>query len=146
MHELFEKRVAADPAHIGMLEAAARGWAERVALSALDALHLDLVIEELVTNVICHGRRAQDPAWVELRIERSGHRLDIRLSDNAQAFDPFTMPPPDLTRDIDARPVGGLGIHFVRTLMDSWRYERRQGLNVVSLQKRLQPASRRIEP
>ena len=50
-----------------------------------------------------------------------------------------TIRPPRLIPDIDApieeRPIGGLGVHFVRVLMDGFRYRRSDGRNIVTLTK-----------
>lgn len=137
MGDFFERRIAADRAHLHELEEAVRDWTARLGLNERAAVHIDLVVEELVTNVVFHGRHTREPAWVEVRVERIDDVLCIRVTDNMAPFDPFSMPPPDLSLDIEARPIGGLGIHFVRTLMDTWHYERAGNFNVVTLHKQL---------
>ena len=42
---------------------------------------------------------------------------------------------PDLDLDVDDRPIGGLGIHIVRAMMDEVRYERVDGHNQLILTK-----------
>ena len=37
----------------------------------------------------------------------------------------------------EARQIGGLGIHFVRKMLDTCSYERRDGRNIVKLSKKL---------
>ncbi|MHC5028857.1 MAG: ATP-binding protein, partial [Planctomycetota bacterium] len=46
---------------------------------------------------------------------------------------------PDTTLDIDRRDVGGLGIHLIRNVMDSLSYRRRDGCNILLLEKSLPP-------
>jgi serine/threonine-protein kinase RsbW len=41
----------------------------------------------------------------------------------------------DTTLPLEERKVGGLGIHFIRQLMDTTDYERRDGNNVLTLTK-----------
>ena len=41
-----------------------------------------------------------------------------------------------LTRPLEVRPVGGLGIHLVRTLMDGLGYERRGNTNLLTMTKK----------
>jgi anti-anti-sigma factor len=56
---------------------------------------------------------------------------------HGQAFDPLQAPLPDLTADLAERQVGGLGIHFIRSLMDAVAYDRRDGRNRLRMVKRL---------
>jgi sigma-B regulation protein RsbU (phosphoserine phosphatase) len=43
----------------------------------------------------------------------------------------------DIHQDAEDRPIGGLGIHLVREIMDSVNYERVDNLNVLTLRKKL---------
>ena len=63
-------------------------------------------------------------------------RLDFTLTDSGVPFDPTVASMPDLTLDASERPVGGLGIYLVRSIMDSVSYERVDGKNVLSMIKR----------
>ena len=53
----------------------------------------------------------------------------------ALPFDPLTAKAPDLGAEADARPIGGLGIHLVRAIMDRVAYERVGGTNRLLLEK-----------
>ena len=64
----------------------------------------------------------------------------MRLSGLPRApFDPTTAPvtPPSATASVHDREAGGLGIHFVRHLMDEVRYVRDGARNRVRLRKLL---------
>jgi serine/threonine-protein kinase RsbW len=94
---------------------------------------LDLVIEEIFINVCCHaypeGRLGDVtlaysiPAPGELRVE---------VADQGAEFNPLTAPPPDLTLDLEDRPVGGLGIFLVKALVPSASYRRDHDWNRLS--------------
>ena len=64
-----------------------------------------------------------------------GGRLTIDVSDDGIAFNPLDATPPNLDLPIMERPVGGLGIHIVRTVMDHVEYQRRDGHNVLTMRK-----------
>ena len=64
-----------------------------------------------------------------------GDELTIRVEDDGRAFDPLQAPPPDLDLPLEERPVGGLGIHIVRSVMDAVEYQRRGGRNVLTMRK-----------
>lgn len=92
---------------------------------------LTMAVEEAFTNIAQHSRGAVSP--VELRVETGGRKVSIRLSDDGAPFDPFAAPEPDLVSGPDERPVGGLGVHLIRALVDHAGYERRDGRNILTL-------------
>ena len=64
--------------------------------------------------------------------------LTMVIKDHGVAFDPTQHAEVDIDADLDDRQIGGLGIHLVRTIMDTMSYERTaNGYNVVTLTKRL---------
>ena len=56
--------------------------------------------------------------------------------DSGIPFDPTAKAEVDTTLSAEERPIGGLGIHLVRQLMDSINYERIDGKNVLTLRKK----------
>jgi serine/threonine-protein kinase RsbW len=59
--------------------------------------------------------------------------------DDAKAFDPLTAKEPDITASLEDRPIGGLGMFFVKTLMDEVRYKREADRNHLYFSKRAEP-------
>jgi anti-sigma regulatory factor (Ser/Thr protein kinase) len=72
-----------------------------------------------------------------LDVQTDEGRLTVTLTDDGPPFDPFGRAAPDTTLSVEERPIGGLGLHLVRELMDKVSYERRDGYNVVVLVKEL---------
>ncbi len=104
------------------------------------AFAVNLCLEELVTNTVKHGVNGAHGHRIRVRIERSDRCLEILYSDEAPPFNPFEQAPePDTALDIDQRPVGGLGVHLVRQLMDRVAWEGRPALggNRIRLQLNL---------
>ncbi|MYM38731.1 ATP-binding SpoIIE family protein phosphatase [Duganella qianjiadongensis] len=86
------------------------------------AFAANLCLEELVTNTIQYGLESAPDRVIHVRMSISDEWLEIILKDDAPPFDPFAeAPAPDLDGDLDARPIGGLGVHLVKTLMDDAR-------------------------
>ncbi|MFC0166909.1 SpoIIE family protein phosphatase [Pseudoduganella danionis] len=86
------------------------------------AFAANLCLEELVTNTIQYGLHSAPDRVIHVRMSISDEWLEIILKDDAPPFDPFAeAPPPDLDGDLEARPIGGLGVHLVKTLMDDAR-------------------------
>ena len=100
-------------------------------------LNVNLSLDELITNVISYGY--EDSGEHEIRItltERDG-TLEVVLEDDGVAFDPLSeAPEPDLAASVEERRIGGLGVHFVKSLMDEVSYERRDGRNCLTLIQR----------
>ena len=112
------------------------GVAERLKPDAVFSLHLAL--DEVVTNVIRYAHdddgRAH-PIVVRLALERDV--LTAQVEDDGRAFNPLEAPPPDLGANLDERPIGGLGIFLVRSVMTSVEYRREDGRNVLIMSKKL---------
>ena len=93
----------------------------------------NLALEEAVCNVIMYAYPEGTAGTLDLDAVREGNRLQFTLSDLGKAFDPTAVPEADLTTSVEDRPVGGLGIHLVRSIMDSIRYKRLDGMNVLTM-------------
>ena len=92
-----------------------------------------LAIEEMGLNVAKHGRIDKAPD-IEITVTSQPEVLKIDIEDDGRAFDPLNdAPEPDLTSPIEERPIGGLGIHFVREMMDEMMYRREDGKNCLAL-------------
>ncbi len=102
-------------------------------------LHLTLALDELATNALTYGYPggAVGENAVVIRLRLEGDVVVALLEDGGVPFDPFTVQPPDTTLGIDERRIGGLGLHFVRELMDEISYERDGSINRLTLRKRL---------
>ena len=102
------------------------------------AFQVNLCLDELLTNTITHGLGGATDHVIEVELCREGDWLDILIEDDAPPYDPFAgNTAPDLEADLDDRPIGGLGVHFVQTLMDSAVASQAQGGNRLMLRKRL---------
>ncbi len=100
---------------------------------------VETVADELLTNVIKHGFRNDRRHTIDIEIAVRDGALMLQISDDGIPFDPFARPAPDLTRPIEERPAGGLGIHLVRQLAADCRYARVDDRNHVCVTLR-QPA------
>jgi serine/threonine-protein kinase RsbW len=97
-----------------------------------------LAVEEVVTNVMDHGYGRTAAGPVTVRFRRDPREVIITIEDLAPSFDPAHVARPDIGAPLEQRPIGGLGWHLVRQVMDEVRHERTgtQG-NRVTLVKRL---------
>ena len=96
----------------------------------------NLAIEEMVSNTIKYGYtdRFEHPIEIELLLQANA--LEIEIRDDGRPFDPCSYPTPHSPPSNDER-AGGLGIHFVRNILDGFNYVRHERQNIVKLTKRL---------
>jgi Serine phosphatase RsbU, regulator of sigma subunit len=94
---------------------------------------INLALEEAVTNVIMYAYPPGTEGSMDLDAVREENGLQFTLTDSGKAFDPTAAPEADLSTSVENRPVGGLGIHLVRTIMDRVSYRRADGKNVLTM-------------
>jgi sigma-B regulation protein RsbU (phosphoserine phosphatase) len=82
-----------------------------------------LALDESCSNIVKHRVRAGEGAVIAVHVSVDEARMRIRLGDFCAAEDVAKIRPRDLG---DVRP-GGLGTHFVDSIMDSVRYEPEAG-------------------
>ncbi len=127
--------IASDLDELPRVVAFIEEFVEEHAIPATAAMHLNLALEELITNVIVHGYEGTRGS-IGLALEREGERVSAVLTDRARAYDPFSTPEPDLDAPIEERGIGGLGVHIVREMAESYDYERRGDENRVRISLR----------
>ncbi len=111
--------------------------AEESGLSQPLAMSLNLALEEAVTNVIVYAYPDGTDGLVDIEAILHKDRIRFIISDSGQPFDPTQVQEPDLSLPLEERPIGGLGIHLVRSIMDEVSYERTADKNILYLLKRL---------
>ena len=82
------------------------------------AFAVRLAAEEACTNVIRHGYRGVAPGPVAVGIARDASRVVVTIEDRGRRFDPAAVPPPPLDAPAEDRPLGGVGWHLIRQVMD----------------------------
>ena len=101
------------------------------------AMSINLALEEAVTNVIMYAYPKDVDEVLELdAIIRPGS-IEFVVTDKGEAFDPTAAPVADISLDVNDRPIGGLGIYLVRNIMDTVRYERKDGRNILTMIKNI---------
>lgn len=95
-----------------------------------------LILDELVTNCINYGQKPGVEPAIFLSLKLSLHEVEIQIRDNGIEFDPSEVGNPDLETPIEERKIGGLGIHLVRSLSDSFSYKRDGEFNEITIIKK----------
>jgi serine/threonine-protein kinase RsbW len=96
-----------------------------------------VALDEALSNIVRHGlARRQDASAIEIEFRLVDREIEILVTDDAPPFDPLRIPEPDLTKPLEERAVGGLGIALVQRLMDVVEYHRKDGRNLLRLRRR----------
>jgi len=98
---------------------------------------VSVALDEALSNIIAYGYEPEAKSEIVVRLDCASNEMRIEIEDGGRAFDPLQAPPPDLTADLAERQVGGLGIHFIRSLMDGVAYDRHDGKNFLRMVKRV---------
>jgi len=101
-------------------------------------MNLNLVMEEMVSNVIFYAYPEGKTADIELTAECTGHTLTFVLSDKGREFDPTMKEDIDTETDPADRELGGLGIYIVKNIMNEVTYQRLEGKNLLTMKKDLE--------
>lgn len=109
----------------------------RHSMSDDTAYSITLALDELLTNTISYGYEDERLHEIRIRLEVEGPVVSITIEDDGSPFDPLTAGEPDVQAPIEERRIGGLGIYLVRHLMDAISYERRETMNVLRIEKRI---------
>ena len=145
MSNVFSLHVAADVAQLATIRAFVEQQAHALNVESSAIYDLILAVNEVATNIVVHGYRSQ-PGAIEIELRRLGDAIEIRLRDQAPLFDPTCATAPDLTLPLHKRPLGGMGVHVTRQLMDAMRYRvTPEGSNELTLVKRAIVAGSRKE-
>ncbi len=100
----------------------------------------DLALEEHLTNIINYGYTDTRPHRVSVRFALEEGFLVIEVEDNGKPFNPLDSPKVDTSLPLDQKPLGGLGVHLIRSVMDELQYRRDANKNVLRMRKRLVPS------
>ncbi len=101
---------------------------------------ITLVLDELITNIISYGYDAPGTHSIEISLSLDNELLRIRILDDGRPFNPLQdaeEPELEVPLELRKRPIGGMGIHLVKSIMDTIEYERRENTNVLTLTKDL---------
>ena len=106
---------------IGEVFAFLGNFTDRQEIDEKTAFCINLVVEELFTNMVRHNEGGGDR--ITLSIERRNDRIHLELLDiDVEPFDPKTAEIPPVDAGIEERRPGGLGIYLVRKMVDDLNY------------------------
>ena len=129
----FELTLASRPDEINRALNAVDSFGESCDLAPALVRVLGLIVEELALNSVTHGGMPGD-ALIKISIVEQNNHLLLRYEDSGRMFNPNTDLPPDTRhRQLEERPVGGLGWALIFYYARSVDYRREANRNVYEL-------------
>ena len=108
---------------------------EELGLNMELQMNLNLVMEEMVSNVIFYAYPEGEEAEIELLAKSDGKELTFVLSDQGKEFDPTAKEDADPDVNPADREIGGMGIFIVKNIMNKVTYQRLEGRNLLTMTK-----------
>lgn len=96
--------------------------------------NINLVLDELMTNIISYGFPEGGEHVITVDIGcHDDDFLDVTLRDGGRPFDPLSAIMPDLSKSVEERPIGGLGVYFAKTFARELEYKYEDNHNILRL-------------
>ena len=100
---------------------------------------IQLALDEIGDNLVEHWVQSQS-TYMMVTLDSQDQAVTVEVVDDGIAFDPTAdAPAADVISALEDRPIGGLGLHLIRTLMDKVDYRREDGRNILTLVKHRTP-------
>ena len=104
-------------------------------LSKKCIFQINLCLDELLTNIISYGYKDSCEHSINITISKQEDMLTLSIEDDGIPFNPEKLDKPHLCCEAEKREIGGLGVHFVKEMMDAVNYQRCAGKNKLTLKK-----------
>jgi serine/threonine-protein kinase RsbW len=79
---------------------------------------VQMAVDEACTNVIEHAYHGRGDGMIDIVCEKRGKDFIVTIQDFGERFNPKKIAPPRTRAPLLGRNIGGLGIFFMRKLMD----------------------------
>ncbi|MDY6846717.1 MAG: ATP-binding protein [Chloroflexota bacterium] len=97
--------------------------AQKAGFNPDDVYAIQTAVDEACSNIIDHAYRGEDLGTIIIKVNEKENSLHIVLRDKGKPFDPNDVPQPNINSSLENRKERGLGIFFMRNLMDQVIFE-----------------------
>ncbi len=95
---------------------------QNAGLNESDKFDVLVAVQEACENIIQYGYSKCKKGSIKIRCESEDDGFVVRIRDEGKSFDPNSAPEPDIDSPLEERSPGGLGIYFMKNLMDEVYY------------------------
>lgn len=98
---------------------------------------LQVALDEVLTNIVDYGYTDAAEHEIRIRLRVLDNVIEATIDDDGIPFNPLESAAPDIHAPLRERRIGGVGLHFVKSLMSEVRYDRVGDRNRLVLRKKL---------
>ena len=101
-------------------------------------MQIDMAVDELFSNIAHYAYgEGTGEATIGFDFDADTRTASVTFEDAGVPYDPLKKTDPDVSLSAEEREVGGLGIFLVKKTMDAMEYERRDGINRLTIRKKV---------
>ena len=93
---------------------------------------LNLIIEEIFTNLVKYNKKSSNKILIDFCLKKNNIRVTITDFD-VNSFNVTKTKQPDISKSLQERKIGGLGLHLVKKIADKVEYKYINGNSVITL-------------
>jgi serine/threonine-protein kinase RsbW len=97
---------------------------------------IEMAVDEACSNIIEHAYEGEGKGEIRCTCSVTEEEIRVVIKDTGKPFDPSSVPPPNLSKNIDDRQAHGLGLHFIRKWMDEVQFLSQGPENILTMLKR----------
>jgi serine/threonine-protein kinase RsbW len=113
-----------------------RKFAQEAGFESFAIYSIEMAVDEACSNIIEHAYGGEGKGDIRCTCSVTEETLQVVIKDRGKPFDPSSIPPPNLSNNIDDRQAHGLGLYFIRKWMDEVQFMSKKTENVLTLVKR----------
>ena len=145
MERTFQLHVPSSTENLAMIRDFVGSIADRAGMSPGEKVKLELAVDEACANVIEHAYGSDGTREVTVKAILDAEAVHIEIVDTGRGFDPTMIKEPNVEELMKNRKSGGLGLHFIRTVMDEVQYQivpgQKNELRMIKRLKKKEPPS-----
>jgi serine/threonine-protein kinase RsbW len=136
MTEYVEIKISNKLSELDRLNQCLAAFGQRHGFTSKVMHDLNLALEEILINIISYGYTDDREHEIKVRLSTKAGEVNAEVEDDGRPFNPLEAPQADITKSLEERTIGGLGIHLVRQLMDDLGYKRLADKNLLTITKK----------
>jgi anti-sigma regulatory factor (Ser/Thr protein kinase) len=108
-----------------------------VSLSSSEKNKLEVACEEIFVNIISYAY-GEEEGEIEICFNLTPQLVSFAFKDKGKEFNPLKKEKPVIkSLSVDSKDIGGLGIFFVKSIVDKIDYKYVDGSNILTISKNL---------
>ena len=131
MRERLRFRINNNFEELKILNRSVRTFLGTINISSKTIYKVNLILEEMITNIIKYGYVDNNQHEIEVNINITAEHIRLRIIDDGNEFDSAMSPNPDTDIPLEKMRIGGLGIFLVKNISNNIKYKRHKKKNIL---------------